>query len=947
MSGYVAGNVTVEYRAAPRTPASWPHQVGVIPRETAAFQERDEAEGLRAALPDGGTAVLCQVLRGIGGVGKTQLAAHYARQAWNAGELDVLVWVGASSRSAIIAAYAQAAEELLAVEPGHPERCAQAFLKWLEPRPPGSEPACRWLVVLDDVADPADVTALWPVENPHGRTVVTTRRRDVAVPGQRIDLGVFTPDEAAAYVSTFLAEHGRHDDPGEIHALAQDLGYLPLALSQAAAYIVDAGIPIDCPACTHRQCPSYRRRLAGRTTTLASMLPEPGTLPDDQATTVAATWSLSVERADALRPVGLARPALHLAAMLDPDGIPQDVLTSRPARDHLTLHRTRDIPAHDHSGDVTEQDARDALRVLHRLNLITHDPDAPCQAVRTHQLIQRATRDTLTPDQRHQTARAAADALMTVWPDIERDTALAQTLRANTATLAAHAEEALHQPAPPPRRWPRRPRRSRRLRSDVHVVLYRTGRSIGEAGQVTAAIAHFHRLTETTTRHLGPHHPDTLAARHNLARWRGEAGDPTGAAAAFEELLADRIRVWGADHPETLTTRHNLAHWRGEAGDATGAATAYEELLADQVRVLGPDHSETLTTRHNLAQWRGEAGDAAAAATACEVLLAEEMHLRGAAHPQTLTTRHNLAHWRGEAGDVDDAAAAFEELLTDQVRVLGPDHPQTLTTRHNLARWRGKAGDAAGAAAAYKELLADRLRVLGPDHPDTLNTRNSLAHWRGEEGDAAGAAAAFDTLLADQVRVLGPDHPDTLTTRNNLACWRGEAGDAAAAATAYEELLADQVRVLGPDHPDTLTTRSYLAYWRGKAGDAAGAAAAYEEVLANQTQAQGVDQPETLATRHNLAHWRGKAGDATGAAAAFDTLLADRIRVQGVDHPDTLAARHNLAHFRGEAGDAAGAAAAFKELLADQIRVQGHDHPHTLAARNSLARWQGKAGDGR
>ncbi|MET8747753.1 hypothetical protein [Streptomyces sp. NPDC004728] len=71
---------------------------------------------------------------------------------------------------------------------------------------------------------------------------------------------------------------------------------------------------------------------ADRIRKLADLLPEPGALPDDQTATVAATWSLSIERADQLRPAGLARPMLQLATMLDPNGVPRTVLTSEPAR---------------------------------------------------------------------------------------------------------------------------------------------------------------------------------------------------------------------------------------------------------------------------------------------------------------------------------------------------------------------------------------------------------------------------------------------------------------------------------------------------------------------------------------------------------------------------------------------------------------------------------------
>ncbi|MFF5011981.1 tetratricopeptide repeat protein [Streptomyces sp. NPDC001165] len=770
------------YYGARRPTVVWPHQVGVIPPRAGCFQTRAEVVRLREALTGGRAAVLVgqdtvhgQVLAGMGGVGKTQLAADYARTAWQAGELDVLVWITASNATAAASGYAQAAVEILGADPADRETAARAFLAWLEPK--ANAAPCRWLVVLDDVTDPADLNGLWPPAGPHGRTLVTTRRQDAALAGRLIKVGLFTEAESLAYLTAALGARNRREPDEQLSALAEDLGHLPLALSQAAAYLIDAGI----------SAAAYRGLLADRATLLADAAPE--VLPDGQTRSAAAAWSLSVDRADTLRPVGLARAMLQLAAFLSPDGIPETILTSAPVLDHLTRHRKTPL---------TADEAVGALRALDRLSLIDHSPATPHQAVRVHQLIQRATRDTLTPDQHDQLARTAADALTIAWPAIERDTELAQALRANATTLTRTAEDALYRPA-------------------AHTVLYRAGRSLGEAGQVTAAKAHFQRLTETTGHHLGPDHPDTLTARHNLAQWRGEAGDAAGAAAALEELLADRLRVLGEDHPHTLATRHNLAYWRGETGDAAGAVAAFEELLADRVRVQGEDHPDTLATRHSLAYWWGRAGDAASAAAAYEQLLEDRLRVLGEDHPHTLTARNNLAYWRGASGGAAGAAAAFEELLADRLRVLGEDHPHTLATRSNLARWRGASGDAAGAVAAFEELLVDRLRVLGEDHPDTLATRHNLAYWRGETGDAAGAAAAFEELLVDRLRVLGEDHPDTLATRHSLAYWRGETGDAAGAAAAFEELLADRLRVLGEDHPDTLATRHNLAYWRGKA----------------------------------------------------------------------------------------------------------------------------------
>ncbi|MFI5884675.1 tetratricopeptide repeat protein [Streptomyces sp. NPDC051554] len=655
------------YFGISRVPAKLPHQVGVIPSRAGCFQDRAEAARLGATLAGGGTTVVNSaggmltggVLAGMGGVGKTQLAANYARTAWQAEELDVVVWITANNSTAAASGYAQAGIEILGADPANPQQATQAFLAWLEPKP--QERPCRWLVVLDDLTDPADLNGLWPPASPHGRTLVTTRRKDAALTGngrQLIEVGLFTHNESIAYLATTLAAHHRHEPDTHLASLADDLGHLPLALAQAAAYLIDTGETVD----------AYRHLLADRTTKLTDAAPD--VLPDDQALPLAAAWSLSIDRADTLRPAGLARPMLQIAAFLDANGIPQDVLTSSPALAHLTAHRTRTGP--DTAGEgapVSPQEAVRTLRALHRLSLVDHSTDTPHEAVRVHQLIQRATRDTLTPHQHDQTTHSAADALMAAWPAIARDTALAQTLRANATALAGHGGEALYQP-------------------DAHTVLYRTGTNLGETGQVTAACKHYQRLTETTRRHLGEDHPDTLTARNNLARWRGEAGNAAEAAQAYTDLLADRIRVLGEDHPDTLATRGHLARWRGEAGNATEAAQAFADLLKHMVRVLGEDH------------------------------------------PHTLTARSNLAHWRGETGNATEAAQAYTDLLADRTRVQGEDHPDTLATRSNLARWRGEAGNATEAAQAYTDLLKHMVRVLGEDHPHTLTTRGNLAHWQ-------------------------------------------------------------------------------------------------------------------------------------------------------------------------------------------------------------------------
>ncbi|BCY11520.1 tetratricopeptide repeat protein [Actinoplanes sp. L3-i22] len=877
---------------------SWPHRVGVVPPVAIGRLERPADTALETAAAAGSTtAVVYQVVAGFGGVGKTQLAATLAHRWWQEHRVDLLIWVTATSRTAVITRYAQAAADVTGVEDPDPRDGAQRLLAWLA----GTTRA--WLLVLDDLTDPTDLQGLWPPVTTSGRTVLTTRRRDSALLDGRvlIDVGPFTATEAVDYLHGKLGNHPHRLDEAE--DLAADLGRLPLALAQAAVYIADQDLT----------CSAYRRRLHRRR--LRTL--RPPTLPDDQHTAVADTWGLSIDLANAATG-GLAEILLQLTALLDPNGIPARLFATTAVTRYCTAQAGQ---------PVGDDDTHDALRALHRLSLITVAPtDSNGDVIRVHSLLQRVVREDVPADHEQDLALAAADAIDEAWPAREPHATTAQWFRANTIILHRHTAARL---------WTASGAR--------HPVLFRVGTSLGNTGLPAAAFEYYNRLHLTATGLLGADHPDTLATRSNVASWQGHAGDPAGAAAAFEQLLPDQLRVLGPDHPGILTTRTALTNWRGRAGDPAGAAAALQQLLPDQLRMLGPDHPDTLATRANLANFRGNAGDPAAAAAALGQLLEERMRILGPDHPHSLSTRNDLAYWTGLAGNPAGAAAQLRRLVEDRLRVLGPDHPDTFTSRNNFAYWLGEAGNPAEAITALRHLLEDRLRVSGPDDPGTLQTRHNLARKLGDAGDPAAAAAALEQVLADRLRVLGPDHPRTLHARHHLAYWRGEAGEPTSAVTSYQQLLVDRRRVLGPDHPQTLTTRHHLAHYQGLTGDPVGAAGAFEQLLTDQIRVLGPDNPDTMRTRKDLARSHGSSGDADKAVAAYRQLLDDQLRVLDRNHPHLLSTRGDLAHWQGKAGDPAGAAAALEQLLTDSLRILGTDHPYLLATRGALAYWQSRS----
>jgi hypothetical protein len=816
--GLQVGHHNVQHNTFyPHGGTAWPTRVGIVPRLADGFQPRKAIADLTAATIGRhavGAASATPVVSGMGGVGKTQLAIYYAERLWATKQLDLLVWITATSRQAVIDGYAQAAIDL-ALRGAHGidgNKDAARFHAWL------ATTTKRWVVVLDDLSVVADLQGLWPPKRPTGHAIVTTRLRDPVLAGpdrHLISVDVFTPAEASAYLHRRLAHHPQLAD--NLEDVAADLGYLPLALSQAAAFILGEEI----------LCSTYRRRFADRSQSLDDLVPLPDRLPDDYTRPITAALSLSIEAAERDRPAGLAEQLLHLASVLDPAGIPIGVFTSTAAGNWLATH----------FGAVNQQRssvdiARAGLRILHRLNVITYTGDR----VAVHALVQRAVRDRLTDDVLAEVIRIAADALLEAWPTIYCDSRLAQTLRANAAALFDHHPTAL-------------------LAFEGHALRWRVPDSLHDSGNPGAAAAAYRQLLIGITRVLGPHHPDTLATRHNLARSLGEAGHTAFAATALEKLLVDIQQVCGPDHPDTLAVRVNLTGWQGRAGDVAKAARTLEELLPDVVRVIGADHPDTLFTRSCLALWRGEAGDPATAITILQDLLTDQQRILGPDHPDTLATRHNLARWRGESGDPTAATTILQDLLTDQQQILGPEHPHTLATRHNLTRWRGELINEANTITDLKYLLADTKRVLGPAHPYTLTTRHNLALWQGRSGDATVAVCALQALLIDQQQILGPDHPDTLLVRGNLAHWQGIGGDAARAVAALENLLSDRQRVLGPHHAHTRATRYDLVYWQKRMNVQVG----FPQIRTNQAKMRGPDHPHIQTTRHTLSYWQNQA----------------------------------------------------------------------------------------
>ena len=274
--------------------------VGEIPREPPAFVSRRALERLAESAVRGRVAVVW-ALTGLRGVGKTQVAAAYARGRIQA-RTGLVAWVNAESRDSMLADLVRVADALGVGDPeGDSLESVRRLREHLDVR------GGRGVIVFDNAADPDILRPFLPATG-GTQVVITSTGRAFAEFGTAIEVSTFGRGESLGYLAkrTALA-----DRDGAI-AIAEALGDLPLGLSQAAATISGQRLTYQ----------SYLKRL--RQVPVADLL---GRVPGgDYPRATAAALLLNTQAAEADDPSGLVARMLRVVAALSADGVRREVL---------------------------------------------------------------------------------------------------------------------------------------------------------------------------------------------------------------------------------------------------------------------------------------------------------------------------------------------------------------------------------------------------------------------------------------------------------------------------------------------------------------------------------------------------------------------------------------------------------------------------------------------
>jgi tetratricopeptide (TPR) repeat protein len=631
----------------------------------------------------GGTTPLgCVFIRGIGGVGKTQLAIQYARQcagAWPGG----VYWLSGAivsedtekARSASLLEQIQVIAQEIGIEiEGKSLRAIQHLIA-----AHFEEINQRVLWIVDDM--PANASAgevrAWLGPSSLTRTIVTTRskRFDWENLGKVLDLNNLSEAEALE----LLARHRTPDcEEGKLaKKIANGLGWHPLAIDVTGALLRTQDY-----AEVLRQIETPSQDALELAAALA------GELPDQHEASMAMTLIQSMKL---LKEDGMT--VLQLATLL----------AQAPIPDHLVVRAFAKLADHEKLRAVDLERGAAAISETYRQSLSERiHKDEVEIALSVHQLVRR----TVT---RYPQAGLSEKKKAGLW-----ETAVQVCLAELEKTDDLQKHEALTLWVPHGRHLTRQT--SDRTSADL---LGWIARWDYERGAYDAALEGYAKQLRMREQLPSMEASPISRSRSNLGSVLYAMGEFKRAREVFEETLIFQrgSPALGNKHPDTLSTLNNLGTALRKLGEYESAKRIFEEELDLSREVNGPKHQETLASINNLALAYSDLRQPEKALKLHEEEAQLSSQILGAEHQDTLVSKHNLAETYRELSRFNEARTLHEEVLQVRTRLLGRKHAETLRSMGNLGRTCYELRENNRARELLEEVLTIRTEQNGAKFP--------------------------------------------------------------------------------------------------------------------------------------------------------------------------------------------------------------------------------------
>ncbi len=697
--------------------------------------------------------ILTLTAHGLGGMGKTELAQYYYQHPPR--PYTLRAWFYGESKEQIYLQYIELANvHGIKFTDNMPiEEKGKKIKTWL-----GEQKDC--LLIYDNVSGIKIVEEVLPEQGKHHILITSRNAIDWPV-HQMLDVDVMEEAEAIALIGKIT---GYKEDDSNIKQLAKTLGYLPLALAQAGAYIAVKSLSIKDYLDLYQD---YQPKL---------LIDKSARNPKHEPIWI--TFDINFEALEKDCPKALE--TLKQASWLGSSAIPEILLL-------LMVNSTEDKR-------LIWNDIKKYIKgySLMRINIEE-------KQLSIHPLLQDIIRLKQDAGQQLQYFKQCSEILNAL------ESSLYQTNLAIYKTLVPHAEH-LHE----------RVQKIALGTSDIKTreLLLLEPISLGmfylRLYLSQLALKFLVKTLSIYEIHYDKDHLKTAAALGNLGNVYLQLGKFPEARAYYERALTIQERHYGQDHVETAVLLGNLGTVYRQLGELPQARAYSERALKIKEQYYGQDHVEATTELGNLGTVYLQLGKLQEARVYYErALTIQEQHY-GQDHVQTAASLGSLGTVYSQLGKLPEARAYYERALKIQEQHYGQDHVETAASLGNLGTVYRQLGKLPEARAYYERALKIAEQHYGQAHVETAAVLGNLGNVYRRLGKLPEARAYYKRALKIKEQHYGQDHVETVASLGNLGNVYRQLGKLPQARAYYERALKIKKQNYGQDHVETASTLANL-----------------------------------------------------------------------------------------------------------------------------------------
>ncbi len=602
----------------------------------------DKLKQIHEALLSENTVAVSQPIAvcGLGGIGKTQTAVEYTYR--YCAEYEFIFWVKADSEDSIVSGYVDIAKllNLPVKNDSDQNNIVSAVLNWFRTHE-------NWLLVLDNADDTSFVKNYLPPD-PKGHILLTSRAQvfDALEITRLVEMEEMSPDEAKSFL---LKRTGRADlHQSELEALEKlvhELGYLPLALEQAGAYIYANNSSFK------DYLVSYNKRglkLLEKSPIDKSKYPE----------SISTTWLMNFE--EVKKKSEVSADVLFASAFLNPHEIPAEIFYK--GADELG-------PLISAAFDEVDTDPLvfdEVLKPLWQYSLINRETG--CHTYDIHRLVQAVLRDGMEKSEQKLWAERVVKAVNRAFPEVEYENwELCDKLLPHAQTCAEYIGL-----------WDIETEESAKLLNATGSYLHKRARFKESESLLKSSL-------EIRKKVLEPEHFDISESFNNLGELYSDLGRYSEAEPLYLRALEIRENTLNSDDPAIAESLNNLAELYRILGRYSEAEPLHARALEIRETVLKSDDPAIAESLDNLAGVYSDLGRYSEAEPLYNRALEITEKALGPEHPDVGNRLNSLAGVYRDLGRYSEAEPLYIRALEITEKALGPEHPDVGNRLNNLA----------------------------------------------------------------------------------------------------------------------------------------------------------------------------------------------------------------------------------------------------------------------